>query len=119
MANLLGLLAVLATISVAFGQAPNLLHRKFEYKHSFRAPNLAQRDGTIPFWVVTGDAIASSEQLRLVPSMRSKKGIAWNKRAFTEAESFEVEVALKVTGQRIGADGLAVWYVVFILLMFR
>ncbi|CAD5208534.1 unnamed protein product [Bursaphelenchus xylophilus] len=89
---------------------PNQMYRRFEYKHSFRAPNLAQRDGTIPFWVVTGDAIASSEQLRLAPSMRSRKGIAWNKRAYTEAENFEVDVAFKITGQRIGADGLAVWY---------
>uniref|UniRef100_A0A915ELU2 arginyltransferase n=1 Tax=Ditylenchus dipsaci TaxID=166011 RepID=A0A915ELU2_9BILA len=84
---------------------------RFEYKHSFRTPNLAQRDGSIPFWVVTGDAIASSEQLRLAPSMRSRKGIAWNKRAMVESENFEMEIALKVTGQgRIGADGLAIWY---------
>ena len=25
-----------------------VLLRRFEYKHSFRVPNLAQRDGTIP-----------------------------------------------------------------------
>ena len=90
-------------------QAPT--YRRFEYKHSFRAPNLSQRDGSIPFWMVTGDAIASSEQLRLAPSMRSRKGIAWNKRPFVESESFELEMAFKVTGQgRIGADGLALWY---------
>lgn len=50
------------------------VQRRFEYKHSFRAPDLALRDGTIPFWTVIGDAIASSEQLRLAPSMRSRKG---------------------------------------------
>ena len=100
-----GLLCVLTTV---FAQAP--VHRRFEYKHSFRAPNLAQRDGSIPFWIVTGDAIASSEQLRLAPSMRSRKGIAWNKRAFVESENFEIEMAIKVTGQgRVGADGLALW----------
>lgn len=27
--------------------------RKFEYKHSFRSPNLAQRDGSVPFWLVS------------------------------------------------------------------
>ncbi|GMT28482.1 hypothetical protein PFISCL1PPCAC_19779, partial [Pristionchus fissidentatus] len=87
------------------------LFRRFEYKHSFRAPNLAQRDGSIPFWTVAGDAIASGEQLRLAPSMRSRKGIAWNKRPMTESENFEMEVSLKVTGQgRIGADGMAIWF---------
>lgn len=85
-------------------------HKRFEYKNSFRVPNLAQRDGTVPFWIITGDAIASSEQLRLAPSMRSRKGIAWNKKQFLY-DHFEVETALKITGQgRIGADGLAIWY---------
>ena len=57
------------------------------------------------------DALASSEQLRLVPSMRSRRGAVWNKRPFVEAEWWDVEVAIKVTGQgRVGADGLAMWY---------
>uniref|UniRef100_A0A0N4ZKD3 L-type lectin-like domain-containing protein n=1 Tax=Parastrongyloides trichosuri TaxID=131310 RepID=A0A0N4ZKD3_PARTI len=85
-------------------------HRKFEYKHSFRAPNLSQRDGSIPFWTITGDAIASSDQLRIAPSIKSRRGIAWNKKPFTESEFFEIETAIKITGQRLGADGLAIWY---------
>jgi mannose-binding lectin 1 len=103
-------LTIISTIiSITLSQAPT--YRRFEYKHSFRAPNLSQRDGSIPFWMVTGDAIASSEQLRLAPSMRSRKGIAWNKRPFVESENFEIEMQFKVTGQgRIGADGLALWY---------
>ena len=66
----------LLTFQSSFAQIeqPQIL-RRFEYKHSFRTPHLAQRDGTIPFWTVTGDAIASGEQLRLAPSMRSKKGL--------------------------------------------
>ena len=27
-----------------------LPHRRFEYKYSFKGPNLVQRDGSIPFW---------------------------------------------------------------------
>lgn len=62
------------------------------------------------FKTVTGDAIASSEQLRLAPSMRSRKGIAYNKRPMVESEFFEIETSFKVTGQgRVGADGLAIW----------
>uniref|UniRef100_A0A8R1J041 L-type lectin-like domain-containing protein n=1 Tax=Caenorhabditis japonica TaxID=281687 RepID=A0A8R1J041_CAEJA len=104
---LLVLLAAVAAISAQ----NNPVFKKFEYKHSFRAPNLAQRDGSIPFWIVSGDAIASGEQLRLAPSMRSRKGIAWNKRAFVESENFQVDIALKIGGQgRVGADGLGIWY---------
>ncbi|EYB85583.1 hypothetical protein Y032_0295g1650 [Ancylostoma ceylanicum] len=102
-----GLLVI--AVGLANGQLP--IFRKFEYKHSFRAPNLAQRDGSIPFWMVSGDAIASGEQLRLAPSMRSRKGIVWNKRPMQESENFQIDVSLKVTGQgRIGADGMAIWY---------
>ncbi|CAG9537028.1 unnamed protein product [Cercopithifilaria johnstoni] len=87
------------------------VQRRFEYKHSFRAPDLSLRDGTIPFWTVVGDALASSEQLRLAPSMRSRKGLAWNKRVMAESDNFEIQVAFRVTGQgRIGADGIAIWY---------
>ncbi|CAI5439022.1 unnamed protein product [Caenorhabditis angaria] len=105
----LGLLVILCLAGV--GAQNNAIFKKFEYKHSFRAPNLAQRDGSIPFWIVSGDAIASGEQLRLAPSMRSRKGIAWNKRSFVESENFQIDVSLKIGGQgRVGADGLGIWY---------
>ena len=71
---MMGLLLLVFLVAACWAQAP--IHRKFEYKHSFRAPSLAQRDGSIPFWIVNGDAIASGEQLRLAPSMRSRKGIS-------------------------------------------
>ncbi|KAK5967417.1 L-type lectin domain-containing protein, partial [Trichostrongylus colubriformis] len=100
---------ILAIVGMTMGQSP--VFKRFEYKHSFRAPNLAQRDGSIPFWMVSGDAIASGDQLRIAPSMRSRKGIAWNKRPMTESENFQIDVSLKITGQgRIGADGMAIWY---------
>lgn len=68
----LSLLFITKLLQVAIADEP--LHRKFEYKHSFRAPDLALRDGTIPFWTIAGDAVASSDQLRLAPSLRSRKG---------------------------------------------
>lgn len=100
---------ILVIAGLTTSQQP--VFKRFEYKHSFRAPNLAQRDGSIPFWMVSGDAIASSDQLRIAPSMRSRKGIAWNKRPMSESENFQIDVSLKITGQgRIGADGMAIWY---------
>jgi len=30
------------------------LHRKFEYKYSFKPPYLAQKDGSVPFWEYGG-----------------------------------------------------------------
>lgn len=48
-----GLLGLLLLPLVASQGGVVVQHRRFEYKHSFRAPNLAQRDGSIPFWVVS------------------------------------------------------------------
>ncbi|GAB5579534.1 protein ERGIC-53 isoform X1 [Prionailurus iriomotensis] len=56
------------------------------------------------------DAIPSSDQIRIAPSLKSQRGSVWTK---TKAafENWEVEVTFRVTGRgRIGADGLAVWY---------
>lgn len=104
--------ALAALLAFAVAQSPTGIgHRKFEYKHSFRGPNLSQRDGTVPFWDIQGDAMASSERLRLAPSMRSKRGLAVSKKPFTQAEQWIVDMSFKVTGQgRVGADGLALWY---------
>lgn len=30
------------------------VHRRFEYKYSFKPPYLAQRDGSVPFWEYGG-----------------------------------------------------------------
>ncbi|CAJ0931820.1 unnamed protein product [Ranitomeya imitator] len=84
--------------------------RRFEYKYSFKGPYLVQGDGTVPFWVHTGNAIPSADQIRIAPSLKSQKGSVWTKSA-SSFENWEVEVTFRVTGRgRIGADGLAIWY---------
>lgn len=86
-------------------------HRKFEYKYSFKPPYLAQKDGSVPFWEYGGNAIASAENVRVVPSLRSQKGAIWTK-SKTTFDWWEVDLVFRVTGRgRIGADGLAFWYV--------
>nr|XP_018914726.1 PREDICTED: protein ERGIC-53 isoform X1 [Bemisia tabaci] len=95
-------LIVLSLSSVAF--------RRFEYKYSFKPPYLAQKDGTVPFWEYGGDAIASAENVRIAPSLRSKKGAIWTKAA-TDFDWWEVDIVFRITGRgRVGADGLAFWY---------
>uniref|UniRef100_A0A9L0SJ91 Lectin, mannose binding 1 n=1 Tax=Equus caballus TaxID=9796 RepID=A0A9L0SJ91_HORSE len=94
----------------AAGTPAALPHRRFEYKYSFKGPHLVQSDGTVPFWAHAGNAIPSSDQIRITPSLKSQRGSVWTK---TKAafENWEVEVTFRVTGRgRIGADGLAIWY---------
>jgi len=52
------------------------------------------------------DAIASSESIRLAPSLRSQKGAIWTKQPVS-FDWWEVEIAFRVSGRgRVGADGL-------------
>ncbi|XP_063984599.1 protein ERGIC-53 [Diachasmimorpha longicaudata] len=86
------------------------VHRKFEYKYSFKPPYLAQKDGSVPFWEYGGNAIASSENVRVAPSLKSQKGAIWTKKT-TDFDWWVVDLVFRVTGRgRIGADGLAFWY---------
>lgn len=36
------------------GNLNQLVHKRFEYKYSFKPPYLAQKDGTVPFWEYGG-----------------------------------------------------------------
>jgi len=52
------------------------------------------------------DAIASEENVRITPSLRSQKGGIWTKER-TNFDWWEAEVTFRVTGRgRVGADGL-------------
>jgi len=85
-------------------------HKKFQYRYSFKGPQLTQTNGQVPFWTHYGHAIASEEQVRLTPSLRSRSGSIWSKFE-TEFDAWEIEIWIKVSGKsRIGADGLAIWY---------
>uniref|UniRef100_A0A4W5PCI0 Lectin, mannose-binding, 1 n=1 Tax=Hucho hucho TaxID=62062 RepID=A0A4W5PCI0_9TELE len=84
--------------------APN---RRFEYKYSFKGPHLSQADGSIPFWVHSGNAIPSADQVRITPSLRSQKGSVWTKTT-VNFDNWEAEVTFRVSGRgRMGADGLS------------
>lgn len=52
------------------------------------------------------DCIASSDSVRVAPSLKSQKGAIWTKRQ-TDFDWWEIEVAFRISGRgRIGADGL-------------
>jgi len=92
------------------GILSNAPFNKFEYKFSFKPPYLAQKDGKVPFWEYGGNAIASSQNVRVAPSLRSQKGAIWTKLK-TNFQWWEVDILFRVTGRgRIGADGLAFWF---------
>lgn len=44
---------IIAFLKISFSSS-NLVHKKFEYKYSFKPPYLAQKDGSVPFWEYGG-----------------------------------------------------------------
>uniref|UniRef100_A0AAX7UDN3 L-type lectin-like domain-containing protein n=1 Tax=Astatotilapia calliptera TaxID=8154 RepID=A0AAX7UDN3_ASTCA len=99
-----------ADIAVGASTTEEAPHRRFEYKYSFKGPHLSQSDGGIPFWIHTGNAIPSADQVRITPSLRSQRGSVWTKNK-VNFEHWEAEVTFRVSGRgRMGADGLAVWF---------
>ncbi|CAF2094314.1 unnamed protein product [Rotaria magnacalcarata] len=86
------------------------LVKRFEYKLSFKGPTLAFKDGSVPFWSFGGSAIASDEQVRITPSIRSQRGWIWSKNTLS-VDHWLLDVKLRVTGRgRVGADGMAIWF---------
>ncbi|CAF1118935.1 unnamed protein product [Rotaria sp. Silwood1] len=86
------------------------LVKRFEYKLSFKGPHLAFKDGSVPFWTFGGSAIASDEQVRITPSIRSQKGWIWSKNTLS-ANDWLLDIKLRITGRgRVGADGMAIWF---------
>ncbi|XP_012724451.2 protein ERGIC-53 [Fundulus heteroclitus] len=100
----------LADVAAGGSAAEEPPHRRFEYKYSFKGPHLSQSDGSIPFWIHSGNAIPSADQVRITPSLRSQRGSVWTKNKVS-FEHWEAEVTFRVSGRgRMGADGLAVWF---------
>ncbi|KRZ05572.1 Protein ERGIC-53 [Trichinella zimbabwensis] len=109
--SLIGQYQCLSTLEISPGEQ---YLQKMLYKHSFYRPRLALPDGRVPFWEIQKDAIASSEMLRLVPSVRGMSGAAWNTKPMVEASYWSVEITFRIHGQgRFGGDGMAFWYTAF------
>jgi mannose-binding lectin 1 len=104
------LVLIFNLISLLTAFVPHDIQRRFEYKLSFKGPHLVFKDGTIPFWEHSGAAIASNDQVRITPSIRSQKGRIWCKNLVLNKD-WEIEATLKISGRgRVGADGMAIWY---------
>lgn len=48
------LIFLCSQLSVLNGNINQQIHRRFEYKYSFKPPYLAQKDGSVPFWEYGG-----------------------------------------------------------------
>lgn len=63
------------------------VHRRFEYKYSFKPPYLAQKDGTVPFWEYGGSKFCCSTSvvLALSPPFGAARASEMALRLYTQA----------------------------------
>ena len=108
------------------------VHSKFEYEHSFKGPYLTNSKGDVPFWSHGGSeplaigyiyitpetftlspalsllpgCIPSDDQVRVCPSIKSRRGWIWTKSSFSSSH-WMVDLSVRVTGRlKTGADGM-------------
>uniref|UniRef100_A0A671YRK0 Lectin, mannose-binding 2-like a n=1 Tax=Sparus aurata TaxID=8175 RepID=A0A671YRK0_SPAAU len=63
-------------------------------------------------WELMGDAMVTTEQVRLTPDMQSRQGAVWS-RIPCHLQDWEMQVHFKIHGQgkkNLNGDGLAIWY---------
>ncbi|XP_053709617.1 lectin, mannose-binding 2-like a [Synchiropus splendidus] len=63
-------------------------------------------------WELQGDAMVTTEQVRLTPEMQSRQGAVWS-RLPCHLKDWEMQVHFKIHGQgkkNLNGDGLAIWY---------
>uniref|UniRef100_A0A3B4A0A9 L-type lectin-like domain-containing protein n=1 Tax=Periophthalmus magnuspinnatus TaxID=409849 RepID=A0A3B4A0A9_9GOBI len=63
-------------------------------------------------WELMGDAMVTTEQVRLTPDLQSRQGAVWS-RVPCHLKDWEMQVHFKIHGQgkkNLNGDGLAVWY---------
>ncbi|XP_061888242.1 lectin, mannose-binding 2-like a isoform X1 [Entelurus aequoreus] len=63
-------------------------------------------------WELMGDAMITTEQVRLTPDMQSRQGAVWS-RLPCHLNDWEMQVHFKIHGKgkkNLNGDGLAIWY---------
>ncbi|XP_058876440.1 VIP36-like protein isoform X3 [Acipenser ruthenus] len=89
-------------------QTEEFLKREF----SLTKPYQGVGSSSSSHWELLGNAMVSTQQLRLTPDMQSKQGAVWN-RTPCFLRDWELQVHFKVHGQgkkNLNGDGFAVWY---------
>ncbi|KAM3600485.1 uncharacterized protein V6R79_024216 [Siganus canaliculatus] len=64
-------------------------------------------------WELMGDAMVTTDHVRLTPDMQSRQGAVWS-RTPCHLKDWEMQVHFKIHGQgkkNLNGDGLALWYV--------
>ncbi|XP_068191076.1 lectin, mannose-binding 2-like a isoform X1 [Antennarius striatus] len=107
------ILAVLIfTVSRCFADDEHEMEEFLKREFSLTKPYQGVGSLGSSHWELMGDAMVTTEQVRLTPDMQSRQGAVWS-RIPCHLKDWEMQVHFKIHGQgkkNLNGDGLAIWY---------
>ncbi|XP_064828188.1 VIP36-like protein isoform X3 [Oncorhynchus masou masou] len=104
---------ILITTCRSFADDDNHEMEEFlKREHSLSKPYQGVGSSSSSHWELMGDAMVTTEQVRLTTDMQSKQGAVWS-RIPCHLRDWELQVHFKIHGQgkkNLNGDGLAIWY---------
>ncbi|XP_018595857.1 lectin, mannose-binding 2-like a isoform X1 [Scleropages formosus] len=106
------LVLLLASSSRCRGDDSHEMEEFLKREHSLIKPYQGVGSSSSSHWELMGDAMITTDHVRLTPDMQSKQGAVWS-RIPCHLRDWELQVHFKIHGQgkkNLNGDGLAVWY---------
>ncbi|XP_004538101.1 lectin, mannose-binding 2-like a isoform X2 [Maylandia zebra] len=103
---------LVVTLSLCFADDDHEMEEFLKREHSLSKPYQGVGSSSSSHWELMGDAMVTTEQVRLTPDMQSRQGAIWS-RIPCHLKDWEVQVHFKIHGQgkkNLNGDGLAIWY---------
>ncbi|XP_017263399.1 lectin, mannose-binding 2-like a isoform X1 [Kryptolebias marmoratus] len=103
---------LLVTINGCFGDDDHEMEEFLKREFSLSKPYQGVGSLGSSHWELMGDAMVTTEQVRLTPDMQSRQGAVWS-RIPCHLKDWEMQVHFKIHGQgkkNLNGDGLAIWY---------
>uniref|UniRef100_A0A8C2CKF7 Lectin, mannose-binding 2-like a n=1 Tax=Cyprinus carpio TaxID=7962 RepID=A0A8C2CKF7_CYPCA len=106
------LLILFAAISVSLCDDGHEMEEFLKREYSLSKPYQGIGVSGSSHWEQMGDALVTSDHVRLTPDQQSKQGAIWS-RIPCHLRDWELQVHFKIHGQgkkNLNGDGLAIWY---------
>ncbi|XP_077478663.1 lectin, mannose-binding 2-like a isoform X2 [Stigmatopora argus] len=100
------------TIGHGSGDDDHEMEEFLKREYSLTKPYQAVGFSSSSHWELMGDAMVTTEQVRLTPDMQSRQGAVWS-RLPCHLNDWEMQVHFKIHGKgkkNLNGDGLAIWY---------
>ncbi|KAF7662952.1 hypothetical protein LDENG_00221920 [Lucifuga dentata] len=100
------------TVNHCFADDDHEMEEFLKREYSLSKPYQGVGSLSSSHWELMGDAMVTTDQVRLTPDMQSKQGAVWS-RLPCHLKDWEMQVQFKIHGQgkkNLNGDGMAIWY---------